>query len=201
MSCCKRPFCYNERERNDSVVVINQTLRGPRGFTGATGMMGATGPQGPQGLQGATGATGPAGESVVGLSAYGGLYSTDVTPIALTTTPTTVTLPSSMPLQNLTYGTDSVTIAETGDYELNYRLAGNATPSSLVTLQVANNGTAIPSTQLTDLVEDTGIMYGTAIVTLATGDVLTLQLSATPSTTIVPSTNVNRALTVKKLND
>ena len=175
--------------------------QGPKGDTGATGATGATGPQGPQGPQGATGPQGPAGEN--GLASYGGLYSTDISSVALTPTNTTLSLASTMPSKNVTYGTNSITVQNSGDYELNYGLIGSVNPASTLTLSVANNGTAIPSSMVTRVYDqDQNISQtGSTIVTLNSGDVLTLQASSSVDTTkFTPNNNVHAYLTVKQLN-
>jgi len=186
---------------------------GPQGPVGATGAIGPqgpqgeTGPQGPQGPVGATGATGatgpagPAGEN--GLASYGGLYSTATDTLALTPTNLNVTLGSGMPAKNVVYGTNTITVQNAGDYELNYGIIGSTDPAATITLAVANNGTAIPSSIRTRVFDQAqNISHtGSVIVTLAAGDELTLVVSSSvDNTTYTPNDNVNAYLSVKQLN-
>lgn len=193
--------------------------QGPIGLTGATGATGATGPQGPAGpagaigpqgpagpvgATGATGATGPqgpAGEN--GLASYGGLYSTSTSTLALTPTNLIVTLGSGMPAKNVVYGTNTITVQNAGDYELNYGIIGSTDPAATITLAVAQNGTAIPSSIRTRVFDQAqNISHtGSVIVTLAAGDDLTLVISSSvDNTTYTPNDNVNAYLSVKQLN-
>lgn len=179
--------------------------QGPQGETGAAGATGATGPQGPQGPQGPEGPQGPAGEDGTnGLSAYGGLYSTSTTPLSLTTTAQTVPLAAAMAFDGVTIGTNSITVPDAGDYEINYSLSGatEGDPST-ITLQVDSNGTVIPSTVVTHPIQSSvtnDVITGSTIVSLSAGDVLTLQALAGDDTTFTPADNVNAFLTVKKLS-
>ena len=124
--------------------------------------------------------------------------------LALTTTPSTVPLAIDMPSSNVTYGANSINITESGDYEVNYSLAGTiAGNPSTVTLSVAENGAAIPSATISRALSSTGtndIINGSAIVTLSAGDVLTLLASSSNVATFTPSTNVNSYLTVKRID-
>lgn len=180
-----------------------QGLQGIQGITGATGPTGAAGPQGPQGIQGEVGPTGDTGPATDGLSAYGGLYSTDTSPIALTTgTPVTLTLASQMPDLNVTYGTNDITVANAGDYEINFGLLGDVNPASTITLSVNVNGTPITSgVIMQDFITGTDrSMNGSTIVTLAANDVITLTAEGSATTSLTPSDNVNTYLSVKKLD-
>ncbi len=181
--------------------------QGPAGATGAIGPQGPqgeTGPQGPVGATGATGATGPAGPAGEnGLASYGGLYSSATDTLALTPTNLTVTLGSGMPAKSVTYGTNTITVQNAGDYELNYGVIGSTDPAATITLAVAQNGTAISSSIRTRVFDQAqNISHtGSVIVTLAAGDVLSLVISSSvDNTTYTPNDNVNAYLTVKQLN-
>lgn len=178
------------------IFIIERGPRGPRGYTGATG---ATGPQGPQGPVGATGPQGPAGG---GLASYGGGYSAATTTQALTSTATTLTLGTFMPSSNVTYGTNSITVTNGGDYEINYGISGSVETTSDLTLSVGRNGTAIPAgvRSKTFTAGQTDLLMGSFIVTLSAGDVLTLLLASAQDITFTPGANVNSYLTVKQLN-
>ena len=181
--------------------------QGPQGATGPQGPQGATGPQGPQGATGAQGPqgdTGPAGPATNGLAAYGGLYSTSTDTIALTeNTPVTVPLGTQMPVLNETYGANSITIDEEGDYEINYGLLGSVDPASTITLSVNVNAAPEASGTISqDFITGTArSMNGSTIVSLNEGDVITLTVEGTATTTLTPQNNVSAYLTVKKLND
>ena len=107
-----------------------------------------------------------------------------------------------MPSSNVTYGTNSVTVTEAGDYEIDYGVSGNVTPGATLTLSVYVNGAAEPSTVVTHDFNTgtTASQTGSAIVTLAADDVLTLVLTSDATTSLTPTANVNAYLTVKKLD-
>lgn len=117
-------------------------------------------------------------------------------------TPTTLTLESTMPLSNVTYGTNSITVTESGNYEINYGLIGNVTPAATLTLSVNTDGAPTPSATVTEDFNTgtTSALDGSAIVALTAGNVLTLVLTPSATTTLTPSENLNRYLTVKKLD-
>ncbi len=175
------------------IFIIERGPRGPRGYTGATG---AVGPQGP------TGATGPQGPSGGGLLSYGGGYSAATTTQALTSTAVGMTLGTFMPSSNVTYGTNSITVTNGGDYEINYGIIGSVETTSDLTVAVGRNGTAIPSgvRSKTYTAGQSDLLMGSFIVTLTSGDVLTLLLSSSQDVTFTPGANVNSYLTVKQLN-
>ena len=158
--------------------------------------MGATGPQGPQGE------TGPQGPAGGGLASYGGLYSTATDTLSLTTSNLTVTLGTGMPAKDVTYGTNTITVQNDGDYELNYGIIGSTDPAATITLAVAQGGTPITGATVTRVYDQAqNISHnGSAIVTLSSGDVLSLVVSATVTSTFTPNQNVNAYLSVKQLN-
>ncbi len=184
---------------------------GPQGIAGEVGATGPTGPTGPQGIAGEVGATGPtgptgpAGEPAI-IEAYGGLFDTSVESLDLTPgTPTLIPLASVMPSSNVTAGTNTLTIEETGVYEINYMLSGTAALGNTgdITLSVQNNGVAIPSAEITQRVttNDSVQMTGSTIVTLAEGDVLSLALESELTATFNLNADTNATLSVKKLAD
>lgn len=205
---------------------------GPQGIQGVQGVTGPTGPQGEQGLQGATGATGPQGEqgiqgiqgvtgptgatgptgptgatgadgaSGTGLGAYGGAYSNATSAFDLTLTPSALTLGTTMPSSNVTYGTNSVTVTDGGVYRLTYGVRGSVAADTTMTVAVGQNGTDIPSTVLTHTLTAGTIdgFDGTSIVSLSGGDVLTLLASGSTTTTFTPADGVNTYLVVEKLD-
>ena len=148
-------------------------------------------------------ATGPAGPATDGLSAYGGLYSTSTDTVELTeNTPVTLTLGSEMPALNVTYDDNGITVAQEGDYEINYGLLGSVEPASTITISVNVNGTPEASGVISQdfIVGTARSMNGSTIVSLNAGDVVTLTVEGSATTTLTPLNNVNTYLTVKKLN-
>ena len=176
---------------------------GPQGEVGPTGPQGEIGPTGPQGEVGPTGPQGETGPATNGLAAYGGLYSTSTTTVALTeNTPVTLELGSEMPALNVTYGANGITVEEEGDYEINYGLLGSVNPASTITISVNVNATPEASGTISqDFITGTArSMNGSTILSLNAGDVVTLTVEGTATTTLTPLNNVNSYLTVKKLN-
>lgn len=196
MFCC-RPTCGGGGSGGDNgrIVIIERGPRGPRGYTGATGATGAQGPQGPVGATGASGTN--------GLASYGGLYSLVTTTLALTSTPTALTLSGQMPLSNVTYGTNSVTVSNGGVYEVVYRLSGTTSADTTLTLSIGQNGTSLPSTVVTrDFVSGTPReVGGSMLITLTAGDTVTLLAGVAADVTFTPSTGVNATLTLKQLSE
>jgi hypothetical protein len=168
---------------------------GPVGPQGPQGIQGPVGPQGEQGIQGPAGADG-----TNGLASFGGAYSTTVTPIALSTTPTTLTLDTILPLSNVTVGTNSITIENDGTYELTHGIRGSVFPASTITLAVTQNGTNIPQSVITMTYTTTeDELSNITLVNLSAGNVLTLVASSSIDTTFTPNDNVNTYLIVKQL--
>lgn len=143
------------------------------------------GPQGVQGAQGIQGVPGADGENV--LSAYGGLYNTVVQPLTFTAVNTYVPLSLNMimPIKNVTVTGNTLVINEAGDYEINYNVLVSASAAVDMAVTVRSNGAVIPSTRgsqtlaystETGLTHD-GLFSGSAIVTLAAGDVIDIAIS------------------------
>ena len=109
-----------------------------------------------------------------------------------------------MPLLNVTVGTNALTVANAGTYEINYMLSGTGASGSTgdLTLSVRRNGTAIPSATITQSVttNDGVEMTGSTIVDLTAGDVISLALEASSTATFDLSENTNATLSVKKLD-
>ena len=107
-----------------------------------------------------------------------------------------------MPVLNETYGTNSITVDAEGDYEINYGLLGSVNPASTITLSLNVNGTPEASGVISqDFIAGTArSMNGSTIVSLNAGDIVTLTVEGSATTTLTPLNNVNSYLTVKKLN-
>lgn len=117
-------------------------------------------------------------------------------------TPVILTLGSEMPVLNETYGANSITVEQEGDYEINYGLLGSVSPASTITLSVNVNGTPEVSGVISQdfIVGTARSMNGSTIVSLNAGDVVTLTVQGSATTTLTPIDNVSSYLTVKKLN-
>ena len=184
MFCC-RPTCPYKREGN--IIYVVET--GPRGPMGPIGPQGPSGPQGP---------VGPAGG---GINSYGGLYSVLQTARTITPTYSTLTLESTMPSNNVTYGTNTITVVNSGTYEVNYGLTADTSETTVVTTAVAVNGATVgggtmgTSGQAGQNIQQTG----TVLLTLVAGDVLTLQANSVLTTTLTPQGGVVGYLTIKQL--
>lgn len=171
--------------------VLNFVIpRGATGATGATGMTGATG---------ATGETGPAN----GLNAHGGRY--NVIPKVLNIAAggkTQIPLSATMPANNVTYATaNGVTVAQSGDYEVNYFVTFSAAAKTAVTLSVRVNGVAIPEATVNrTLSVGMDAIGGSFIKTLSAGDTLDMALSALSSVCVTLGNGLTATLTAKKLN-
>lgn len=182
-----------------------QGIAGPTGATGATGITGPTGPSGATGITGPTGPTGPTGATgnVAGLNAYGGHFSNTPQTLALTVGGNTVIpMANAMVSNNVTVAPSTITIQQSGTYEINYYLQTTATVGAAVTLAVRNNTINIPATVNTrTLSAGTNSVYqGSAIVALTTGDVLDLALSALLALSVTLAAGVNASLTIKRLD-
>ena len=133
--------------------------------------------------------------------AYGGLYNTAASTLNVeANTPSQLALPSTMPSLDVTYGTNTITLADEGDYEIHYAIAASAPAGTTLTLAVRQGGTNIPqATTVRALIADTSTSFaGTTIVTLPAGTVLDVAVSTpTPATVTIGS---GAALTVKKLD-
>lgn len=198
MKCCNGflPLCCGEQTQNKSqqgIVIVERGPRGPRGYTGPQGIMGPPGPAG------ARGATGPSG----GTDVYGGLYSTATTTTTLSTTAVVYPLTSTMPQNDVTYGTDgTLTVGKQGVYQVDYMLGGSVSAATTLSVSLSQNGTAVVgSTVVGDYTTDgIGRVGGTFLVNLSQGDkVGVLVSSSATDVTWTPSGGTNGYLIVKRL--
>lgn len=178
-----------------------QGLQGIQGIEGPIGPTGPQGVQGLQGIQGPIGPTGPAGEGQEGLFAYGGKYNDTIQLISLVAgIPNVIELPSTMPMQNVSYTpVNSIAIVEAGDYEINYSANVTSTNSSTITLAVRENGTPIDGAILRNVFSDgeNAIYSGSIILSLAAGDILDMVITPVEAAT---GSIQNATLSVKALN-
>ena len=154
------------------------------------------------GPTGATGATGPTG--LEGLAAYGGLYSTTPQTLNLTIGGTTpIPLQTAMPLSNVTNTpANSLTITETGVYEINYFTSLSVALGTTVTLSVRRNAVSIPDATISRVLSvGVGSLFnGSIIISLTAGDVIDMALSALLAVGVTLGSGVNSTLSVKRLD-
>ena len=172
--------------------------QGPQGLQGVQGEVGPTGPQGLQGIQGEVGPTGPAGEPAT--VSYGGVYNAaDITLAVEAGVTETVTLPETFPASDTTSGTSSITVLNAGDYQVQYKLNVLSDNQTTLTAIVLNNGAEVAGSSSTVQVNSTEAtsLSGNVIVTLASGDTLTLGVTSTQAGTLTIGTG--SSLTVIQL--
>lgn len=108
-----------------------------------------------------------------------------------------------MPAENVTYiPANSITVGETGVYEINYFSNLSAALGTTVTMAVRVNGTNIPSAEVSRAlsVGVTTPFSGSTIVNLTAGDVITMALSALIAVGVTLGNGVSATLSVKKLD-
>ncbi|MDT8717969.1 collagen-like protein, partial [Clostridium sp. 19966] len=171
-------------------------LNGVTGPTGATGLNGVTGPTGATGLNGVTGPTGPTG---AGLAASGYVYQLATLANATVIGGADIPFSNNGPLTGITHtaGTTTVTVVTAGTYEINYGLSITAGIGAQIAIAV--NGTVNASTPIAALIT-TGELFGSAILTLAAGDVITLRNNSAVALTLTLAPAVGAQLTIKKLD-
>ena len=146
------------------------------------------------------GPAGPAG----GLLAYGGRFNNSASILNLEIlTQTQIPLPTTLPNSNTSYATsNSITINQTGVYEINYFLNVSVAIGTTLTLAIRNNGTNIPSTVVSRLlsVGTSSVYSGSTIVSLSSGSVIDMAISALVAVGVNLSSGVNASLTVKRIS-
>ncbi|NYC52740.1 hypothetical protein DE171_005277 [Clostridium beijerinckii] len=143
--------------------------------------------------------TGPTGATGAGLAADGYVY--ELATIADSTVVGGADVPFSNngPLSGITHtpGTTTITVASAGTYEINYGVSITAGVGAQIAIAV--NGTVDASTPITALVA-TGELFGSAILTLAAGDVITLRNNSATPLVMTLAPGVGSQLTIKKLD-
>ena len=94
-------------------------------------------------------------------------------------------------------GTTTITVTSAGTYEINYGISITSGVGSQIAIAV--NGTVDASTPITALTA-TGELFGSAILTLAAGDVITLRNNSATPLTMTLAPGVGSQLTIKKLD-
>lgn len=107
-----------------------------------------------------------------------------------------------MPNLDTTYDTtNSITVVNSGIYEINYVLYVSASLATSITTAVRKNGTNIPSTVISRLLT-IGLITeynGSVIITLSSGDKIDLAISALLALTATLGSGVNAQLTIKQI--
>lgn len=151
-------------------------------------------------MNGATGPTGPSN----GLNAYGGCYNNTPQSLSLLLgSQTQIAMAQTMPSLNVTYGTvNTLTLGQTGNYEINFLLTVSVTLATTLTVAVRQNGVNLPSTIIIRALSvGTATQYGGSVIAaLNAGDVLDLAASALLALSISLGSGVTAELTAKKLN-
>lgn len=117
-------------------------------------------------------------------------------------TQSVIPLPTSMPNLNVTYSPqNSITISQSGVYEINYYSNISVALATTITLAIRIGGTNIPSTIISRAlsVGTNSIFSGSTIVNLNAGDVIDMAISALLSVGVTLGNGVNATLTVKRI--
>ena len=125
-------------------------------------------------MAGATGPTGAIGPTGAGVTTFGYVYELATLADATVVGGADVPYSNNGPLSGVTHtaGTTTVTVPTAGSYQIDYSVFITAGLGSAIAIAV--NGTVDASTNVTALVA-VGEVAGTATLTLAAGDVLTLR--------------------------
>lgn len=158
-------------------------------------------PAGPTGPQGEQGPTGPAGTATVAV--YGSKYNTTGNNINVNeNNDTAVPLATSGPTSGITStSTDTLTINETGIYQINYFFSGSPSVKTELTVEVLQNTNPIGRTTITKEVDADvdEIFSGSAIVNLTEGDEIGLGLAANVTATVAPASGTSAYLDIVKI--
>lgn len=143
--------------------------------------------------------TAVAGASSSGLSAYGYGYQLATIADATVVGGADVPFSNNGPLSDITHTPSTTTfyVINAGVYEINYRISITAGIGSSPAIAV--NGTVDASTPIAALVA-TGNISGSAIMTLAAGDIVTLRNNSAVPLTLALAPSVGAQITFKKLD-
>lgn len=161
---------------------------GPAGSTGSTGPNGNIGPTGPNGQNGNIGPTGPARQSAY-MYTYNNCTSQNINSCK-ETTGTLVNFNSTPVINNINFnGVDTVTIAISGDYEVNYTVNDiTSDPSGIISFKLLKNGVTIPGSIYSKVTTPTisGTVVGQAKFSAVIGDTIQLVSNNATPTVINP---------------
>lgn len=107
-----------------------------------------------------------------------------------------------MPASNVTYGTNTVIVSNTGVYEINYMILLSVSLGATITVSMRNNGTNIAATAISNtLALGTSTLYtASTILSLNAGDALDLAVSALLALSVSLGSGLTVEFTVKRLN-
>ena len=156
-------------------VILDFTI--PRGATGPTGLTGATGPTGP------TGATGPVLTSTLAVATM-----QKTTTQTLSVVDTLVSFNTATALKNSSVTATTITIDNTGTYDLAYGFNASAGINSAMSIYI--NGNELESTRLV-LLEEAGGLSADILITLNAGDTISLGSSVITTNIVLPAESLN----------
>jgi len=132
------------------------------------------------------------------LAAFGYIYTDDAV-AQVVAGGADVIFSNNGPLVNETHtaGTAPVTVTLAGNYQIDYSVSITAGVGSAIAIAV--NGVVDSSTPITVLVT-TGQVTGQAILTLAAGDVITLNNNSATPFTLTTTPDIGAQLTIDKLD-
>jgi len=137
-------------------------------------------------------------------SVFGEMYNNESQSITLTAgVEATIGLAENLPNNNVTYGTNSITITRPGVYLISFMTMLQATGESAMNIQVfiRLNGNIIPSSTLgIALGTDFEILKLATLVPLTPGDILTLGIKSVEAGTVLFSSDVNSNLMILRIN-
>lgn len=161
----------------------------------APGRRGATGPTGP---------TGPAGAPTTETMDFGRRYDAAANTITLPdTTMKTIPLGTVSIVSGITATVaDTLTIAKTGTYKIDFAFSGSSSASTDVTVEVVRNGVLVNGSAIMRNVTANANtdFIGSIIVALNENDNITLGIDATNATTITPTNGVNAYLSIVQIS-
>ena len=145
-----------------------------------------TGPTGPTGPTGATGPTGPTGADITDTLAVATMQKT--TTQTLSVVDTLVSFNTATALKNSSVTATTITIDNTGTYDLAYGFNASAGVNSAMSIYI--NGNELESTRLV-LLEEAGSLSADILITLNAGDTISLGSSVIVTNIVLPAGSLN----------
>lgn len=152
------------------------------------------GVQGPTGATGPTGPTGPTGASGTAINENATTLNNGTQAI---TTTTALTLPTTLTNNGLTTGTDSITVASTGTYLVNFLLNSATGATDEDNVGIGINGTLLTNTRRA--LSSTEGVSGSYVLNLNANDVITLIPTVTGATELDDVGGPSVVLTVVRI--